>query len=198
LQWKLREGKNTRKLIGNRIALGTPVANIIVLTAAVILATTVTIFASSVTTSQVQKENLYISKTHLWYVNRTFSVAAIGITNTGPIDIVLNKVTIKGLECMWNGTTSYVVYCKVNGTIPGDMPFIANFTSTGSNTVNIENQVFTFTSAGEDLTLKSSNSIMFYIALPERLMVYDLGIPVRIVIQTTQSAYCTETLVQST
>ncbi len=187
-----------KRLLRNRRALGTPVANLIVLTAAVLLTTTVTLFAINVTTSQVQKENLYISKTHLWYVNSTTSVGAVMITNTGPSDLVLNKIVVKGLECSWNGTTNYIIYCKTSQIPQGDLPLVTNFTNSGNTTITIGSEEYTFQVAGDDFTLKSGGTMMFYIALPERLMVYDLGTPVRIVIQTTQAVYCTEALVQTT
>jgi hypothetical protein len=187
-----------RKLVGNRIALGTPVANLIVLTAAVLLAVTVVSFATNVTTSQVQKENMYITKTHLWYVNSTYSVGAISITDTGPSDIVLTKIVIKGLQSTWNGTDNYVIYNKSNQTLPGDLPFVENFTNTESTDITIGNRLYTFEVAQEGLTLKSGWTMTFYIALPNTLLVYDLGTAVRITISTMQAVYATETLVQTT
>ncbi len=186
-----------RKIFMNKRALGTPVANLIVLTAAVLLSTTVVLFAMNVTTSQVQKENMYITKSHLWYVNSTTSVCAISITDTGPTDIVLTKVVIKGTQCTWNGTNNYIVYNKSNETLPGDLPFVADFTNTGNSTITIGDQQFTFNVAEEGLTLKSGWTMTFYIAIPNTIMVYDLATPTRMVISTTQAVYCTETLVQT-
>lgn len=185
------------RLFRNKRALGTPVANLLILTSAIILTLTVTFFATNVTTSQVQKENLYIARSHMWYVNRTDSVGAVLIINTGPTDIVLNKITVKGLECDWNGTDSYIVYCKTDEVPQGDLPFISNFTSAENSTVTIGREEYTFAVAGDDFTLKSGWVMMFYMAIPERLMVYDLGLPVRMSISTTQAVYCTETLVQT-
>jgi hypothetical protein len=185
------------KLLKNVRALGTPVANLLVLTSAIILTLTVTFFATNVTTSQVQKENLYIAKSHLWYVNRTDSIGAVLVINTGPTDIVLSKIAIKGLECDWNGTDSYIVYSKTDEVPQGDLPYVSNFTNTANSTITIGSQDYTFAVAGDDFTLKSGWTMMFYIAIPERLMVYDLGLPVRMSISTTQAVYCTETLVQT-
>ena len=187
-----------RRLIKNKRALGTPVANLIILMAAVILSTTVVLFAMNVTTSQVQKENMFITTSHVWYVNSTYSTVAVSITDTGPTDVVLARIVVKGTQCTWNGTENYVVYNKSNQTLPGDLPFFANLTNTGTNIIPIANQPYTFTVAGEGLTLKSGWTLTFYIALPNTIMVYDLSMPIRIVISTTQSVYCTETLVQTT
>ena len=165
---------------------------------AVILSVTVTFFAMNVTTSQVQKESVYISQAHLWYVNSTYSSGALAITNTGPTDIMLNKINIKGLTCAWNGTQNYIIYAKSNQPLQGDLPFTSTFSNRASANITVGNQVYTLEVAQEGLTLKSGSTMMFYIALPDRLMVYDLGAPVRIVISTTQVVYCSETLVQTT
>lgn len=186
-----------KKLIGSKIALGTPVANLIILTAAVLLSVTVVAFATNVTTSQVQKENMYIAETHLWYINSAYSVGAISIVNTGPSDIVLTKIVIKGLQSTWNGTDNYVIYNKTNQTLPGNLPLVENFTNTESTDITIGNTPFTFDAAQEGLTLKSGWTITFYIAIPNTIMIYDLGQAIRITISTTQAVYATETLVQT-
>ncbi len=187
-----------RRLLKNKRALGAPVGNLIILMAAVILSTTVVLFATNVTTSQVQKEKMYVTTSHVWYVNSTTSIAAVAICDTGPTDIVINKLDVKGLQCDWNGSSNYVVYCKINGTMPGDLPFVGNLTNTENSTIVIGNQPYDFIAAGEGLTIKSGWSIAFYAVVPDRVMVYDLSTPLRMVISTTQGVYCTETLVQTT
>lgn len=187
-----------RHFFKSRRGLGTPVANLIVLTAAVLLSVTVTAFAMNVTTSQVQKESLYVSSSNLWYINSTYSTGGIAVTNTGPTDVVLSRIVIKGLQCVWNGSDSFVVYCKINQTLPGDLTYVENLTNTANNTITIGGQPFVFTTASEGLTLKSGWTIMFYMTIPDRIMVYDLGQPIRVVISTTQAVYCTETNVKTT
>jgi hypothetical protein len=186
-----------RKLARNIRALGTPVANLIVITAAVLLTTAVIFFATNVTSSQVQKENMYISNTHLWYVNSTYSVGAAVITNTGATDVVLSKIAIKGLVCAWNGSDNYIIYNKTDTLAGGDLPFVLTLNKTIANNVDIGGVIYTFNVAGDDFVLRSGWTMMFYIALPGRLMVYDLGLPARILITTSQSVYVTETLVQT-
>jgi hypothetical protein len=186
-----------RNFFRSKRALGAPVGNLIILMAAVVLSTTVVLFATNVTGSQVQKESLYISSSHLWYSNSTTSIAAIAITNTGPTDIVLTKIDIKGLQCEWNGTDNYVIYTKTVGTLPGDLPY-AEFSNAGNTTISIGGQNFEFATAETGLTLKSGSTIAFYASIPNRIMIYDLSTPVRMVISTTQANYLTETLVQTT
>lgn len=178
-------------------ALGTPVANLMIIVAAVSLSTTVMFFAVNVTTSQVQKENLYISETHIWYINSTHSVGSMVVVNTGPTDIVLSRIVVKGLKCTYNSTTNYMVYNKTNAGVPSDLPFVSNFTSMQTNTITIGGLTHDFVGATEGLTVKSGWTLMAYLAIPETFIVYDLGQPARITLTTTQAAYCTETLVQT-
>ena len=187
-----------RRLLRNKRALGAPVGNLIILMAAVILSTTVVLFATNVTTSQVQKEKMYITTSHVWYINSTTSIAAVAICDTGSTDIVITQLNVKGLQCDWNGTENYVLYCKINGTMPGDLPLDTDISNAANATIDIANQPYTFTAAGEGLSIKSGESLAFYAVIPNRVMVYDLSTPLRMVILTTQGVYCTETLVQTT
>ena len=190
---------NMRKLFRNKRGLGTPVGNLIILMAAVILSTIVVLFATNIITSQVQKEKLYITTSHVWYINSTNSIAAVGICDTGSTDIVITQLNVKGLQCNWNGTDNYIVYCKINGTMPGDLPFVANLSNTAAaTTVYIGNQPYDFTVASEGLTIKSGQSIAFYAVLPNCIGVYELSTPITIVISTTQGVYFAQTLVQTT
>lgn len=178
--------------------MGTPVANLIILVAAVLLSTVVVLFAVNVTTSQVQKEKLYIATSHVWYIDNTQSIAAIGITNTGPTDIVLTKIDVNGLQCQWSGTDNYVTYCVMSGPIPGDLPFVGQISNSANTTITIAGQPYQFTIASEGLTIKSGMSVAFYIVIPNAIMVYNISTPMDMVITTTQGVYCTETIVQGT
>jgi hypothetical protein len=174
-----------RRFLSSKWGLGAPVGNLIILVAAVVLSTTVVLFAINVTSSQVQKEKLYIPVSHVWYSNSSVSVAAIAISDTGATDIVLSKIDVKGLQCQWNGTSNYVVYAKINGTMPGDMPFINSIDRSGNTTVTIGDQTYEFETATEGLTIQSGWTLAFYIIIPNRVMIYDLSTPLRMVISTT-------------
>ncbi len=186
-----------KRFLKQKTALSTPLGNLIMLMAAVILCTTVVFFALNVTTSQVQKEKLYVASSHVWYVDPSTSQSAIALTNTGPTDAVLTKIDIKGLQCQWNGTDNYVVYCKLDGAMPGDLSYVAGLSGTENTTIPIAGEDYEFTPAQEGLTLSAGGSLAFYVVVPDRVMVYDLSEPLRMVITTTQGVYCTETLVQT-
>lgn len=185
------------RLFKDFLAIGTPVANLIILVVAVMLSIVVTTFAVSVTSNQAQKESLYLARCHLWYKNSTFSVGCLVVINNGPIDVVLSKITVKGQECVWNGTETYIVYNKTRDILSADMPYVSNFNKTGTNMVTIGDKSYKFNVAGDDLVLKSGWTMMFYIINPGDIIVYDIGAPARITISTAQGIYCTETNVQS-
>jgi hypothetical protein len=186
-----------RRLLKSKHGLSAPVGNLIILVAAVLLASVVVVFAFNLTSSQVQKEKMYVATSHIWYVNATNSMAALGISDTGPTDIVLSQIAVNGVQCQWNGTDNYVIYAEINGTIPGDLP-LENITNVGSTTIPIGDQNYTFTAASQGLTIKSEWSVVFYINIPNCLSIYNLSQAVQITITTAQGVYFTETLVQST
>ena len=187
-----------RRLLKSKRGLSAPVSNLIILVAAVLLSTVVVVYAVNLTTSQVQKEKVYIAATHIWYVNNAESIAAIGISNIGPTDIVLTQISVDGLQCEWNGTTNYVVYCKIDGSIPGDLPLAQDISSTANTTISIGGRPYQFAPAQAGLTIKSGWSMAFYVVVPNLISIYDLSTPVEMTISTAQEVYFTETLVQST
>jgi hypothetical protein len=186
-----------RRFLKSKTALGAPVGSLIILIAAVVLSTSVVLFATNVTSSQVQKEKLYIATSHVWYCNSTTSVVALAICDTGATDSVLSKIDVKGLQCQWNGTSNYMVYTRINGTLPGDAPLITEFSRNGNTTATLGDSNYDFQAATEGLTIQSGSTLVVYIVVPNRIMIYDLSAPIRTVITTTQSVYCIETVVQS-
>jgi hypothetical protein len=108
----------------NKRGLGAPVGNLIILTAAVLLSTTVVLFASNVTANQVQKESLYISQVDLSINNGT-----ITIINTGPTSIMVKQMVIKG-ETFSNYTSNPDI--GVNGLAKGGNATLT-FTNGGTN-----------------------------------------------------------------
>jgi hypothetical protein len=185
------------RLLKSKTALGAPVGNLIILIATVILSATVVLFAVNLTANQVLKEKLYVDTSHVWYVDDNVSIAAIAITNTGPTDSVIARIDVNGFDCQWSGDTNYIIYCKINGTMPGDLPYSPDITNQGNSTINIAGTPYDFTVAREGLTIQAGTSMAFYIVVPNNIMVYDLAQPVRMILTTTQSIYCMETLVQA-
>ena len=185
--------RSTRSL-RNKRALGEAISALIIVVASVVLSGVVVLLATNVTASQVQKEKLFMASSHVWYIDNTESIAALGISNIGSTDSVLTKITVNGYQCDWNGANSYVVYCKINGDFPGDLPYTGQISKTGNTLITIDAQQYTFAAASEGLTVKSGNSIAFYIVVPNTILVEDISMPIDIILTTTQGVYCTEQL----
>lgn len=100
-----------RRLFNNKSGLGAPVGNLIILVAAVALATTVVLFAINVTSNQVQKENLQITDVSLNPSNCT-----ICILNTGSTSISVSQVTVKGDKYSASSFNDTVPIIKGNST----------------------------------------------------------------------------------
>lgn len=97
-----------KRFLLNKRALGAPVGNLIILIAAVVLASTVVVFAITVTSNQVQKENLYVAGASV-----DAEKAVITIENTGPTSIRITQVTIKG-----DRFSSYTSSPDIGGGLP--------------------------------------------------------------------------------
>ena len=111
----------------NKRGLGAPVGNLIILTAAVLLSTTVVLFASNVTANQVQKESLYISQVNLNIDNGTLT-----IINTGPTSIMVRQIVIKGET--FNYTSNPEI--GANGLAKGATATLAVTMNNGTLTIN--------------------------------------------------------------
>ncbi|MEM1660327.1 MAG: hypothetical protein QXR17_04195 [Candidatus Bathyarchaeia archaeon] len=187
------------KLLRKSKALGTPVANLIILVVVVMLSAVVTTFAISVTGNQAQKESLYLTKCNVWYKNSTYSLVSLVIVNNGPTDVILSKITIKGQDCPWNSTETYMLYNKTKNIVMANMPYVENVTNKGdeANKIKIGDAEFTFKVAGDDFVLQSGWIMLVYVVKPANIMIYDLGTPVRITVATAQGVYCIETNVKA-
>jgi len=186
-----------RKFLKNKKALSSAVASLILLVVSVLLAGVASNFALNVAGARVQQENLFLANVAVWYKNSTDSLGSLLVTNTGATDIVLSKVTIKGQESQWNGTSNYVLYTKVEGALSAKLEYISNFNQTGTNTVTLDGTPHDMTVVSENLILQSGWSMLFFIVNPGNLMVYDVGTPMRVTLSTAQALYATETIVKA-
>ena len=186
-----------RRLLKNKLALSTVVASLILLVVSVLLAGIASYFALNVAGSRVQQENLYMSNVSVWYESDNSTLGGLVVTNTGETDIVLSKVTIKGQESPWNGTSSYVLYTKTEGILSTSLQFVSTFNQTGENTLTLEGTTYNFTVVSENLILQSGWTMVFFVVNPANLIVYDVGTPIRVTISTGQALYATETIMKA-
>lgn len=186
------------KLFRNKLALGTPVASLILLIVAILLSSITTYFALNIVSTRMQgDEHLYLTKCNMWFKNSSFSVGSLEIVNTGATDVALSKITIHGHDCLWNGTSTYVMYNKTASTLDGELPYVETFDKSATTSIQIGSGNYTLQSAEESMILKSGWSIVLYIVNPEDLMVYNVGRETQVSVLTAQAVWTTETVVKA-
>jgi hypothetical protein len=195
------------KLLKNRYALSTVVTTLIILVISVLLASVVTYFAINVVSTRVQEESLHLTKQHVWLnANATsgsasYSQASLMIINTGGRDVVVDKFAVRGQECVWNDTATsskkFVLYCITNDPMQGDMHYISNFNTTGTNAVTFDAKVYNFTVANNDIVIKSGYTMLVYIVNPDSITINDIGLTVSITLYTAQAMYYREANTQA-
>ncbi|HKZ93613.1 MAG TPA: hypothetical protein VJ249_03395 [Candidatus Bathyarchaeia archaeon] len=184
-------------LLRNKKGLSTVVTTLIILVVSVLLATVVTFYAINVTTTRVQEESIQITKLHFWHNGTTYSEAAFLIVNTGGRDLVLDKISVRGQESVWDS----IYYNKTTGAISPDLTYVtpnADGTLTGLNvTLGLNTYDLTAGVAGQDMILRSGWSMIVYITNPDSLSVGDIGVTVGITIFTANAQYYKESNVQA-
>ncbi|MGQ9640884.1 MAG: hypothetical protein ACUVUF_01995 [Candidatus Bathycorpusculaceae bacterium] len=185
------------RLLKSKKGLSVVVTTLIILVVSVLLATVVTFYAINVTTTRVQEENLQIFKLHIWHNGTSFAEATFLIINTGGRDLVIDKISARGQECLWEK----VYYCKTTDTINDDLGYVtpdANGTLTGMNaTLGGATSNYKLTAASDDLILKSGWSMIIYITDPDHVSVSDIGVTVGITVFTANAQYYKEANVEA-
>lgn len=167
------------------------VTTLILLVVAVLLAGVVTYYATNITMTRTQEEEVHINKQHVW-VNRTGAVAAFKVHNLGGRDILIDKIEVRGVENPW----SRVYYYRVpSGTaIFGDMNITSPAKLTGAS-VTIDGRLYNQSSG--DIPLASSGVLLIYVNRPDNIDLSDIGTACSITIFTVNGQYIVECLVES-
>jgi hypothetical protein len=184
-------------LLRNKRGLSVVVTTLIILVVSVLLATVVTFYAINVTTTRVQEESLQIFKLHIWHNGTNFAEATFLVINTGGRDLVIDKISVRGQECLWET----VYYYKTTDTINEDLGYVEpnnDGTLTGKNaTLGGATSNYALTRASEDLILKSGWSIILYLTNPDHISVSDIGVTVGVTLFTANAQYYKEANVEA-
>jgi hypothetical protein len=202
-------GLTIHKLLKNRWALSTVVTTLIILVISVLLASVVTYFAINVVSTRVQEESLALTKQHLYHnstalpATASYAQGTIMVINTGGRDIVIDKLAVRGQECMWHELIpgKVVLYSVTTDSVSADMPYVSNFNLTATdpteNQVNFGSTKYNFTVASNDLVLRSGYTMMIYIVNPDSITINDIGLTCSITLYTAQAMYYRESNVQA-
>ena len=171
-------------------ALSEVVTTLILLVVAVLLAAVVTYYATNITMTRTESEEMRVSKAHVW-VNSSGAIAAFKLQNLGGKDVLLDKVTVRGVESAWSDVFIYRV--PSGTTINADLNVTSYAGLTGDPT--IDGRQYNQTSS--DIPLESSGVLLVYIKDPDNIQMDDIGTAVSITMFTNNAQYITECNVES-
>lgn len=184
-------GRKVVRPIDRKRGLSEVVSTLILLVVTILLAAVVTYYATSVTTVRTETEEVRVSKAHIW-VNNTGAVGAFKLQNLGGKDVLLDKITVRGVEETW---TDVYYYRVPSGTvINGDMNRTTYEDLDAAFEIIDTNN---YTRASEDIPLISGGDLLVYIKGPDNIQMDDIGTTVSISIFTANAQYITECNVES-
>jgi len=175
----------------NRTGLSTVVTTLILLVVGVLLASVVSYYATNVTMTRTEIEDVRFSKKHVW-VNDTGAVAAFKLQNLGGRDILLDKVVVRGVESHWSDIWIYRV--PTGTTIEDDLNITSYATLTGGI---VEITGYNFTLCTSDIPLISGGEVFVYAKGPGNIQMDDIGTTVSFGVYTNNAQYITECNVES-
>ncbi len=129
----------------------------------------------------------------------------MAISNIGPVDSVINKISVNGYQCTWNSSTCYVTYCMIKGSLPGELTCSStyDFSPWTSTTIPLGDNLYDFNTANESIHVQTGYTLAFYVVIntsdtnsTNAIMAQDVSMPVNVILTTTQAVYCTEPIVE--
>ncbi len=167
------------------------VTTLIILVVAVLLAAVVTYYATNITMTRTQMEEVRFSKEHVW-VNSTGAVAGFKLQNLGGRDILMDKFSVRSVECHWS--TIYLHRVPSGEEVFGDVN-VTSYAKLIGSWVEIDGR--NYTQAVSDVPLQSGGEVLVYVKGPENISLDDLGTAVSIACVTNNAQYITECNVES-
>jgi len=165
------------------------VTTLILLVVSVLLAGIVTYYATNITMTRTEQESVDIAKAHVW-VNSSTQVAAFMVQNLGGRDVLIDKITVRGVESAW----SDVYYERLTSAPTGDLNVTAESLITGAS---FSHDGETYDLASTDIPVASSGIVLFYIKNPDNIDLDDIGTTVSITVFTVNGQYIEEVNVES-
>ncbi len=180
----------TRTMNRNR-GLSEVVSTLILLVVAVLLAGVVAYYATNVTMTRTNMEEVRLSKQHVW-VNSTGAVAAVKVQNLGGRDILIDKLSVRSITADWD----QIYYYRVpSGSSVNEDQNITSYASLTGAIVLIDGR--NYTQATSDMPLISGGELLVYVKGPQNIHMDDIGTTVALSVTTNNAQYITECNVKS-
>jgi len=164
----------------NQRGLSQVVTTLIILVVSVLLAGIVTYYATNITMTRTQQEEVQIIYAHCWVNSSDSAEAAFYLKNVGGRDVLIDKVTIRGVESPWSN-----LYFN-DSERSADLSWIAyeNLTTAG------------LAQALDDIPVESSGVRIIYVVGPDNIDLTDIGTPVSITVFTMNGQWVEEVMVE--
>ena len=188
------------KLVQNSKGLSQVITTLIILVVAVLLAGVVTYYATNVVMTRTTQEEVRIGKPNVWVQEGDNAYAALMIQNLGGRDVLIDKITIRGVESPWGDASVIVQYYRVNQTaddVSGDFELKLNGTTVFAQIGDVPEFDGNWTDPTTDMPLKSSGSMLFFITDPTNNSLHDVGTTISITVYTSNAQWIVETIVQA-
>ena len=160
------------------------------LVVAILLASTVSYYATNSTRTRTVNEDIRLIKNHIW-VNSSGALSGFVVQNIGGRDVLLDQITVRGVMSSWSDVFVYRV--PSGTTLSGDLnaTSLVNIVDGGTVDGNIISVVTS------EVPLKSGNEIVVYVRNPGNVLNNDLGTTLALGIYTSNAQYIKETNVES-
>ncbi|MCD6263046.1 hypothetical protein J7L60_01365 [Candidatus Bathyarchaeota archaeon] len=159
------------------------VTTLIILVVSVLLAGVVTYYATNITMTRTEQEDVVIQYAHVWVNSTGTAEAAFYLKNVGGRDILIDKITIRGVEAEWSS-----VYYNTSSR-DSDLVWISH-EDLGNSTVS------GLSAASDDLPVESGGTRIIYIKNPDNIALADVGTTVTITVFTAEGQWIVEVNVE--
>lgn len=189
-----------QKLSKKNKGLSTVITTLIILVVSVLLAGVVTYYATNVVMTRTTQEEVRIRKAHVWVAEGDDAYAALMVQNLGGRDIIIDKITIRGVEVPWGDPNVIIKYYLVNQTsddVSGDFKLMNSTGTVFAQIGSVPEVEANWTTPTSDIPLKSSGSILFFITDPTNIALHDVGTTISLTVFTANAQWIIETNVQA-
>ena len=167
------------------------VSTFILLVMAVLLTTVVAYYATNVTMTRTEMEEVRLTDDHIW-VNISGAVGALKLQNLGGRDLLIDKFSVRGEDSEWSDIYCYRV---PSGTVIEGSLNITSYASLAGSSVIIDSK--NYTQANADIPLISGGELLVYVKSPDNIQQDDIGTTVSISVTTNNAQYNNECNVES-
>ena len=181
-------------LFRDKRGLSQVVTTLILLVVSVLLAGLVVFYATNVTSTRVQQEEINIKNSHIWVCcNVSRDQAAFVLQNLGGRDAVIDKLEVRGVEVPWGSVyiSNTTIGASAELNMTGDCEISATFT------LLIDGSNVTFSAVSTDICVPSGTELIIYVDQPDNVSCDDVGCTLSITVYTTRACYIEETNVEA-